>query len=235
MELHGFHKLTLLDYPGYMACTIFTGHCNFRCPFCQNSSLVLNPSSQPLLPEEEVLSVLEKRRGILEGVCLTGGEPTLQPDLERFLRRIRDMGYRIKLDTNGFLPDVLSHLMQEGLLDYIAMDIKNSRARYPETAGIPGLPLEPVERSIRLLMQDAPSLGIEYEFRTTVVREFHTLQDLREAGEWIQGAEAWYLQAFQDSGDLIGTGLTGYDADSLHTMAELIRPYAALTGLRGVD
>ena len=235
MELHGFNRFTLLDYPGHMACTIFTGHCNFRCPFCQNASLVLEPESQPLLPPGEILATLKKRRGILEGVCVTGGEPTLQPGLESLLWRIRNMGYLVKLDTNGFLPDVLEHLMRKGLVNYIAMDLKNSRMRYPETTGIPGLDPSPIDRSIRLLMEEAPSLGIEYEFRTTVVRELHTPHDLEEAGEWIRGAKAWYLQAFRDSGTLIGSGLTGYDADSLHAMAALIRPYTDRTGLRGVD
>lgn len=235
MEIHGFNKLTLLDYPGHIGCTLFTGRCNFRCPFCQNASLVMAPDTQPLIAEEEVLSVLKKRRGVLEGVCITGGEPTLQPDLPEFLKQIKDLGFLIKLDTNGYLPDVLEQMIEDKLIDYAAMDLKNCRRRYAETAGIKAINLEQIERSVSLLMERAPEKGIEYEFRTTAVKEFHTEEDLAEAGTWIRGAAAWYLQAFKDSGDLICRDLTGYSKEEMHRLAAVISPYASITGLRGID
>lgn len=235
MQIHGFNKLTLLDYPGRMACTLFTGRCNFRCPFCQNASLVLAPDSQPEISEDEIFSLLKKRRGVLEGVCITGGEPTIQPDLPEFLQKVRDLGYLVKLDTNGYLPDILERLIQDGTVDYIAMDLKNCRRRYGETAGLKTPNISNLERSVRLLMELAPEKGIGYEFRTTVVREFHTEIDLAEAGEWIRGASAWYLQAFQDSGDLICPNLTGYDKTQMHRLLQIVKPYAELTALRGID
>ena len=231
MKISGWEKLSLVDFDDYVCTTVFCANCNMRCPFCHNAFLVIGASSAPSIPYEEVKSYLSKRKGILEGVCISGGEPTLSPDLPSVLKDIKSLGYKIKLDTNGYRPDVIRECIDSGLVDYFAMDIKNSPSLYGKTAGIADFDMSRIENSVNLIMRS----GIEYEFRTTIVREFHTPHDLQEAGEWIRGARAWYLQAFRDSGNLIGAGLTGYDADSLHAMAELIRPYASLTGLRGVD
>ena len=178
MQLHGLYKLTLLDFPEHLACTVFTGHCNLRCPFCHNAELVLRPDTQPCILEENFFSFLQTRQGILEGVCITGGEPTLQPDLLPFLRKIKELGFRIKLDTNGTRPDVLEALFAERLLDYVAMDIKNTKEKYALSAGISSFDLTPIEKSIALIRQYAP----DYEFRTTVVQGLHTKEDLLDIG-----------------------------------------------------
>ncbi|MDD7494241.1 MAG: anaerobic ribonucleoside-triphosphate reductase activating protein, partial [Eubacteriales bacterium] len=175
MLIHGLQKLTLLDYPGKVACTVFTGGCNFRCPFCHNGSLVLRPDEGEHIPEEELFALLKKRQGVLEGVCITGGEPTLAFGLETLMARIKEMGYLVKLDTNGTRPKAVKRIIDAGLADMIAMDIKNSYKKYPETCGVPGYDTAPVKESIQLIM----SSGIDYEFRTTVMREFHTPDDIR--------------------------------------------------------
>lgn len=231
MEFHGLNKLTLLDFPQHLACTVFTGHCNLRCPFCHNAGLVLSPENEPVIDTEEVLRFLEKRRNTLEGICITGGEPTLQQDLLPFLRRCRDLGYLIKLDTNGTRPDVLSAALSGGLLDYIAMDIKNCPARYTETAGLSSLRFSSFEESISLIQNS----GLAYEFRTTVVREFHTKENLLAVGEWLKGSERYVLQAFLDSGSLIGTGLSGYSPEELQEFKRLLLPYFKEVLLRGID
>lgn len=176
--IFGIQKMTLLDYPGKIACTLFTGGCNFRCPFCQNSDLVFLAENMAQIPREELFDFLTRRQGILEGICISGGEPLLQPGIEAFLRRIKELGYPIKLDTNGSFPDQLAHLIDEGLIDYVAMDLKNCRERYGETVGLTKLDLAAVEKSVALLMQEK----IPYEFRTTVVKELHTAEDMRRLG-----------------------------------------------------
>lgn len=231
MEFHGLNKLTLLDFPQHLACTVFTGHCNLRCPFCHNAGLVLSPENEPVIDTEEVLRFLEKRQNTLEGICITGGEPTLQQDLLPFLRRCRDLGYLIKLDTNGTRPDVLSAALNEKLLDYIAMDIKNCPARYAETAGLSSLRFSSFEESISLIQNS----DLAYEFRTTVVREFHTKEDLLAVGEWLKGSERYVLQAFLDSGSLIGNGLSGYSSKELQEFKALLLPYFKEVLLRGID
>lgn len=200
MKIHGFQKTTLLDYPGHVAATVFTGGCNFRCPFCQNGSLVLEPEGQPLIPEKEVLDHLKKRQGILEGVCITGGEPTLETDLREFILRCRELGYLVKLDTNGYRPEKLGELLQEGILDYVAMDIKASPENYGRAAGCPGCDVERIRASIRLLQIS----GISYEFRTTVVKGIHTVEEFEEIGRLLAGSPVYYLQAYRDSGDILG-------------------------------
>lgn len=231
MEFHGLNKLTLLDFPQHLACTVFTGHCNLRCPFCHNAGLVLSPENEPVIDTEEVLRFLEKRQNTLEGICITGGEPTLQQDLLPFLRRCKDLGYLIKLDTNGTRPDVLSAALSEKLLDYIAMDIKNCPARYAETAGLSSLRFSSFEESISLIRNS----GVAYEFRTTVVREFHTKEELLAIGEWLKGSERYVLQAFLDSGSLIGSGLSGYSPKELQEFKALLLPYFKEVLLRGTD
>ena len=228
MKLGGIQKLTLLDDPGKLACTLFAPGCNFRCPFCHNASLVLDPAEA--LDLDEVLAFLQKRRGVLEGVCLTGGEPLLQPGVEDFLRNIKAMGYAVKLDTNGSRPRRLRDLVRAGLVDYVAMDVKNSRDRYAETVGIPNFDLGPVEESVAFLLEGT----VDYEFRTTVVRELHTAESLRDLSRWIAGARRYYLQGFVDSGDLIQPGLTACTAAEMEDLRQAVLDQVPSAELRGV-
>ena len=204
MIIHGLQKMTLVDYPGKVAAILFAGACNFRCPFCQNAALVLDPASEPVIPDEEIFGYLEKRRGMLEGVVVTGGEPTIHSDLIPFMARIKDLGYSVKLDTNGYRPDILRTAVEGGYADYVAMDIKNSIGKYALTAGIPHLYTSLVEESISYLMEG----HVPYEFRTTVVHELHDDEDFEEIGRMCAGCRRYYLQTFSDSGDIIGKGLT---------------------------
>ena len=230
MRIAGFQKLTLLDYPGKVACTVFTPGCNYRCPFCHNAGLVLPQRERQDIPEDEVLGYLGKRAGLLDGVCLTGGEPLLHGDLPGFIRKIKALGYSVKLDTNGSDPVQLGRLMDENLLDYAAMDIKNSLARYDETAGVPEADLSAVIQSAEQLMQGK----IPFEFRTTVVKEFHTPEDIEAIGKWLRGAPKYFLQNFLDSGDLIRSGLHPVDENTFRRMADILRPYVGETALRGI-
>ncbi|HIX99276.1 MAG TPA: anaerobic ribonucleoside-triphosphate reductase activating protein [Candidatus Dorea intestinigallinarum] len=229
MVICGIQKLTLLDYPGKVACTIFTGGCNFRCPFCHNRDLVTG-EAEKTVAGEEIFRFLKKRQGILEGVCISGGEPLLQPDLEEFIREVRSLGYCVKLDTNGSLPDRLEYLAGQGLLDYVAMDLKNSPEHYGRTAGAPLCDVERIDRSIRLLMGG----DIPYEFRTTVVREFHQRADFEAMGKWIEGADQYFLQQFVDSGHVLAPGLHAYDKKILLQALEIVKRYVKTAQLRGV-
>lgn len=231
MQIHGFAKTTLLDYPRHVASTIFTGGCNFRCPFCQNGDLVLHPAEVPLIPETEILETLEKRRSIIDGVCITGGEPTLQSDLKDFIIKLKDMGFLVKLDTNGYRPEVLEELLHEHLLDYVAMDIKNCPEKYPMTCGISHTDMAKIDHSVQLLLQKT----IPFEFRTTVVRQFHTKEDFEKIGQWIQGADAYYLQSYQDSDRVISPGFSPYSKEELLEIQQLLLPYIPTVELRGVD
>ena len=195
MVIHGYNKTTLLDYPEHVACTVFTGHCNMRCPFCHNGDLVLMPGSQPTVPEEEFFAFLNKRKNILEGVAITGGEPTLQKDLPEFIERIKELGLLVKLDSNGMKPEVLCSLIEKGTVDYLAMDIKSDKAHYGETIGIPDLDLGPVEESVALLMENK----VPYEFRTTVIKEFHNKEIFEGIADWIGNCEKYFLQSYVDS------------------------------------
>jgi pyruvate formate lyase activating enzyme len=232
MFLAGIQKLSLLDYPGVVACTVFTAGCNLRCPFCHNAGLVV-PEQLPAeaLDTEEVLSFLKKRRGVLDGVCITGGEPLLHPETPEFMKRLRDLGYRVKLDTNGSFPERLGDVLRDGLADYVAMDIKNGPSRYAETAGTAQVPMERFEASKELLM----SSDTDYEFRTTVVRGLHTEESLLEAAAWIRGAKAWYLQQFRDSGHLIRSdGLSAFSETEMKQLlasVQTVFPGAKLRGL----
>lgn len=205
MNISGLQKLTLLDYPGKTACTVFTPGCNLRCPYCQNRLLVLGEPQPdgtrafPLMPADTLDSLLAKRRGLLDGVCITGGEPLLQPDLAQVCGHIHDQGFLVKLDTNGTLPDRLGRLLDAGLVDYVALDVKNTPERYAETVGVPGFDTAPILRSIALLQAS----GIPHEFRTTVVREFHTADNLQALARQLTDAPAWYLQPYRESDGVI--------------------------------
>ena len=230
MNIQGLQKLTLLDYPGKMACIIFTAGCNLRCPFCHNSALVINPPKESEFSVDEILDFLKKRQGILEGVVITGGEPLLQNDLEDFIVKIREIGYSVKLDTNGTFPDRLRNLIDKGLLDYVAMDVKASPGGYSPSVGIGGYDVSKINESINLLLEGR----VDYEFRTTVVREFHSIFDMKYLGEWLKGAKRHYLQAFKDSGELIGFGLSAVPKAEMEEMRKIMLEYVDLCEIRGI-
>lgn len=231
MLFAGLQKLTLLDYPEHVACTLFTQGCNLLCPFCQNSSLI-NPCQAPENPilEEDILSFLKKRQGTLDGVCITGGEPLMQEELPRFIRTVRSMGFLVKLDTNGTQPERLEALLREGLLDMVAMDIKNSPAHYAMTVGKPHMSFDCVQKSIDLLK----SSGIAYEFRTTVVDELHKDEDMLAIGAWLEGDSPYYLQCYVDSEQVLRRGLHAPGKEKLERFRELLLPKLPNTHLRGV-
>lgn len=211
MKILGIQKTTLLDFPGHVAATIFVGGCNFRCPFCHNGDLVLSPGELSPFSEEEILAFLKKRQGILDGVCITGGEPTLQPDLELFIRKIKSLDYQVKLDTNGYRPEVLQSLLEQGLLDYVAMDIKASRENYSLATGLSPrtMDIERIEKSVCLLMESK----IDYEFRTTVVKGIHTIRDFEQIGEWLRDCRAYYLQSYTENENIIAFRQAGVIPD----------------------
>lgn len=230
MKIGGLQKTTLLDFPGHVAATIFTDGCNFRCPFCHNSDL-LEFGAEPAFTEEEVLKFLAKRKGILEGVAITGGEPTLQPDLRDFILRVREMGYLVKLDTNGSRPDVLKGLCEDGLIDYVAMDIKTCKERYPEVAGIPSVNIGAIMESVDFLKKGT----VPYEFRTTVVKELHSIEDFEMIGPWISGCPNYYLQNFVDSDNVMYQGFSSCTKDELLAFRDAVKPFVGNVELRGVD
>ncbi len=228
MVLGGLQKLTLLDFPGHVSCTVFTLGCNFRCPFCQNALLVEGEHS-PTYDVEEFFSFLQKRKGLLDGVAVTGGEPLLQKDIIPFLRRIKDMGFAVKLDTNGSFPAILREILNQNLADYVAMDVKNAREKYSLTAGWQG-DVSHVEESIRILMEGT----VPYEFRTTAVAQLHTVEDFSSIGQWIQGAQRYYIQQFRDSEHLLGEGFTPPTEEQMNLYLLAAResiPHAQLRGL----
>ena len=230
MDIQGLQSMTLLDWPGKVACTVFLGGCQLRCPYCHNAQLLEGPFPSAMT-QRELLGFLEKRRGLLDGVCLTGGEPLLRPDLDGLLEGIKALGYPVKLDTNGTHPQRLAALWQRGLVDYVAMDVKNSPGRYGETAGVPGLDLAPFRESVSFLLQGT----VDYEFRTTVVREFHDADSFKAIGPWIAGAKRYFLQRFVDRDTVLQEGLHPWDGEMLEGFADLVRPYVEQVELRGVQ
>ena len=230
MRILGLQKLSLVDFPGKVAATVFTGGCNLRCPFCHNAPLVLPGRGTSALDAGGVLDFLASRRGLLDGVVLSGGEPLLQPDAADFLAEVKAMGFSVKLDTNGCHPDALADILDRRLADYVAMDIKNSLEKYPWTVGVPGFDTAPVERSARLLME-GPA---DYEFRTTLVRPFHEVGDMETIGRWLRGARRYYLQAFVDSGDLVGGGCAPFTPEEMEGFLQAARSFFQSAALRGL-
>ena len=228
MDISGIQKMTLLDFPGRCACTVFLAGCNLRCPFCHNASLVLD-NREPAMTESEFFTFLQKRRGLLDGVCITGGEPTLRKDLPDFIRKIRELGYLVKLDTNGSNPGLLGQLLEENLLDYVAMDIKNCPDRYSATCGGPDI-LAHVEECLNLLRNST----VEWELRTTCVKPFHDETALEAIGKWLSGTEHYYLQSFVDSGDLVGSGVSGFTKEEMEALRNRVLPYIPNTRIRGI-
>jgi len=226
MDIAGLQKTTLLDYPGHIACTVFLAGCNLRCPFCHNASLVLRP--QTLMSQEELLAFLQTRRRKLDGVCITGGEPTLYQDLPQLLDAIKRLGFLTKLDTNGTRPQALNAVLDAGLVDYVAMDIKNSPDKYAVTCGGPEV-LDAVRESVSLL-EASP---VAHEFRTTVLHPFHTPEDLTAIGQWLSSTQHYFIQAFVDSGDLIGSGQAMTEQE-LHALLDAVKPHIPNAQLRGI-
>ncbi len=227
MIIHGLQKLTLVDYPGKCACILFTGACNFRCPFCQNGSLVLNPAGEPVIPDDEVFSFLRRRHRMLEGVVVTGGEPTINSDLIPFLSRIKEIGYSVKLDTNGYLPSVLKAAVRSGYVDYVAMDIKTSLDEYSLLSGV-DTDTSLIRESIDFLLSDA----VDYEFRTTVVNELHHRENFEKIGETIKGAKRYFLQSFVPSEDTISDGFTTPLLSDLENYKEILKSYIECVSIR---
>ena len=231
MNISGIQKLTLLDYPGKVACTLFTAGCNFRCPFCHNAGLGLpDRLEEASISEDEVMSFLKKRAGMLDGVAITGGEPLLHTDMPEFLEKIKNLGYKIKLDTNGSNPKLLKEIVNAGLVDRVAMDIKNAPAEYNKTAGC-SVDMEKIEESKDFLLTGT----CDYEFRTTVVKGIHTKESLIAAAKWISGAKEYYLQQFKDSGNLIAPdAFEPFDENEMHELADAVRPFVPAVEVRGV-
>ncbi len=229
MNVQGFQKVTLLDFPGRVACTVFCGGCNLRCPFCHNASLVQAPQENPN-GQEEVLGYLAGRVGILDGVCITGGEPMLQSDLGEFIAKVKAMGLAVKLDTNGAFPSRLASLLQTGLVDYVAMDLKSSPEGYPRAVGIE-TSFEPFAESMRILRES----GCEYEFRTTAVKGIHTAQDFDAIASLLQEKDRFFLQQFRDSGNLLGTGVSAFSHEEMCEHVARIRRLHPAACLRGVE
>ena len=230
MKIQGLQKLTLLDFPEHVACTVFTPGCNFRCPFCHNASLVVHIPKESEVTEEAFFSFLEKRKGILDGVCVTGGEPLLQPEIETFIGRIKALGYAVKLDTNGSFPEKLKTLVEKGLVDYVAMDIKNSLETYAITSGVDALDLEKIQESVSYLKENY----VPYEFRTTVTRNFHSKEEFERIGQWLTGTEKYFLQNFVDSGDLINGRIKGCSEEEMKEFLSVVQKYIPGAKLRGI-
>lgn len=229
MEFKGFQKLTLLDYMGKVACTVFTGGCNFRCPYCHNASLVINPEKTESISQEEILNYLKKRVGILDGICVSGGEPLMQNGLEEFLVKVKELNYSVKLDTNGSFPKKLEKLIKSKLVDYVAMDIKNSLEKYGLSIGVKNFDTTPIKASVKLLMEG----DIDYEFRTTVTKELHETGDFEGIGKWLQGAKAYYIQNYKDSDGVLSSGLHSLSKNELNDAKSILKRYIANTFIRG--
>lgn len=229
MNIHGLQKMTLLDFPGKVACTVFLGGCEFRCPYCHNSEL-LDMNAPALMDDTELFKFLEGRKGLLDGVAITGGEPLLRKDIVEFIKHIREMGFLVKLDTNGNHPDKLREILETGLVEYVAMDVKNSKERYGETIGLPVFNVNRVDKSIQILL----SGKVEYEFRTTVVKEFHDAASFEGIAEWIKGADNYYLQGFVDRETVMYSGLGAYSKEEMETFQDIVKPHVKHIEIRGL-
>ena len=230
MKIYGLQKMILLDFPQHVACTVFLGGCDFRCPFCHNFELA-DGTAQPLMEEAELLDFLKKRRGLLDGVAFTGGEPCLHRDLPELLEKVRELGFSVKLDSNGYHPALLETILDRGLADYVAMDIKNSPAKYAVTGGVDRINMDTIRESIALIMNEAP----DYEFRTTVVREFHEESDFEEIGRLISGARRYFLQSFTDRDTVPYGNLSAPAKEDLEKYAQIVRRFVPDVTIRGVD
>jgi len=230
MNFGRIQKLTLLDYPDKTACTLFTVGCNFKCPFCQNSSLINPENETQTQSTAEVLKFLKTRKGLLDGVCISGGEPLLNDDLGEFISDVKKMGFSVKLDTNGSYPEKLKKLIESEMIDYIAMDIKNSPEKYVKTIGLSAYDIFRIEESICLLQ----SSGISHEFRTTAVKEFHSPDDILSIARWLSNAERYYLQGFIDSEGVLYSGFTAYSEEEMQELIQKVKEVLPVAELRGI-
>lgn len=230
MKIHGFQKMTLLDFPGKVACTVFTGGCNLRCPFCHNASLVTEIDGESQIKTSYILDFLAGRKGLLDGVAITGGEPLLQADIKDFIADIKSLGFAVKLDTNGSFPDILADLIKSGLVDYVAMDIKNTEEKYPLTVDINDFDYSNIRKSIDYLINGF----IDYEFRTTVVAEYHSIADIEKIAGGLKGAKRYFLQNFVDSGNLIGENLHAVSVNELEQMKSAALRFIQNVEIRGI-
>ena len=231
MKICGLNKTTMLDYPGRLAATVFLGGCNFCCPFCHNGPLVIAPEKAGSISEQEILKFLEKRRGILEGVCITGGEPTIYKELPRFLLSVRKLGYQIKLDTNGTNPGMVKELEREGLIDMVAMDIKAAPDNYIRAAGVQNPSMEAVFETADYLLHGQ----LDYEFRTTAVKGIHTREDFMQIGKWIKGAKAYFLQSYRESQEVLCPGFESFTREELLGFLRILQAEIPNAAIRGVD
>lgn len=229
MVIQCIKKFSLLDYPGKVACTVYTAGCNFRCTYCYNSPLVINTHENKDIPLDDICQYLRNCKGLLDGVCLTGGEPMIQHGIEDFLSSVRELGYEVRLETNGSFPEKLRRIVSEGLVSYVALDIKNSRESYGKTVGIEGYDVGNVCKSVEYLL----SGDVPYEFSTTVVLEFHQRSDFEAIGRWIAGAKRYYLQRFVNSDSVIRGGLHRYNESIMNQALEIVRENVPSARLRG--
>lgn len=231
MKICGLQKTTLLDFPGHVAATVFLSGCDFRCPFCHNTDLITGRAAE-LMSVEQLLVFLKKRAGVLEGVCISGGEPTLSgAELEMLIDSIKSLGYLVKLDSNGYRPKLLRKLCENQLLDFVAMDIKAGRFHYEEVCGVPGLNMDAIEDSVSFLMEGK----IPYEFRTTVVKGLHSAEDFRDIAQWIEGCSQYFLQGFVDSGNVLKEGFSAFTREELETFLSIVKATVPAAKIRGVD
>lgn len=230
MKIHGLQKMTLLDFPGRIACTVFLGGCDFRCPYCHNFELA-DGTAKPVMDDSELLAFLKKRQGLLDGAAITGGEPCLHKELPELMRKIRELGFAVKLDTNGYHPAMLKYILDEGLADYVAMDIKNSPEKYAVTCGVTSIRFDVIRESIDILLNS----GREFEFRTTVVKEFHEAADFHAMGNLIKGAEHYYLQSFTDRDTVPFGNLHAPAKEELQSFLAIAREYVPGAQLRGSE
>jgi pyruvate formate lyase activating enzyme len=228
MNINGLQKLTLLDFPGKVACTVFLAGCDLRCPYCHNSEL-WSANAPAVMDDNELMAFLEKRRGMLDGVAFTGGEALLRPELPELIAKIKALGYAVKLDTNGTSPDKLRGLIEAGLIDYVAMDIKNDPARYAETCGKKEMDLTPIRESVALLLEGR----VPYEFRTTVVAELHDEASFINIGRLIEGAERYFLQPFADRDTVLFAGFHAPSREQLEAYLAAVRPFVKSAEIRG--
>ena len=231
IKFYGLQKLTLLDFPGRMAATVFTGGCNFRCSFCHNRSLVFLNENDGEISQDDILEYLSLRNKVLDGICISGGEPLLHPGIKSFIKKVRKLGLQVKLDSNGSNFEALKELIDEKLVDYVAMDIKNSPSKYSLTVGLQNFDLSEVEKSKNYLLEN----HVDYEFRTTVVKQFHEVDDFKEIGKWIKGAKRYYLQNFEDHGSCIVEGLSAVESTDLEKMKQVVQEYVEDVQIRGVE
>ena len=229
MKILGFEKMSLVDFDDLVSATLFTGGCNFKCGFCHNSPLVSSYKDLPEIQQDDILAYLKKRQGILDGVCVSGGEPTLNNDLPEFIEKIKNLGYKVKLDTNGTNPDMVKQLFNDGLVDYFAMDIKNDKKTYAKIIGFDAFDTAKVEKTVEFFLT-AP---VKYEFRTTLVNEFHTKENMINIGKWIKGADKYFLQKFKENENCIEQGFSPVEEEKAKEFIEILTPYIPTIKLRG--